>query len=139
MGDWVPAEELVNHNISITSLQQVTQNLDQVDTDTVEHCRTDTFKKKKFLCTILDWNKLDLDIRISKSDTIFCDALLKIGWPNQCSVCRIHNLMGLKFLTRLRVALALYVVFDLKSITHFLLHCHNCSFNSVKHYKWSFG
>ena len=38
--------------------------------------------------------------------TIFQNALLKIGQTNQCSVYRIHNYMRLKCLTRLRLGLS---------------------------------
>ena len=43
--------------------------------------------------TIVELNKLDLGILISKSDTVFENDLLKIGQPNQCLVYRIHNLI----------------------------------------------
>ena len=59
-----------------------------------------------FPYTINEWNKLDLDIRKSKFYAIFRNALLKIGWPNQSPVYRIHNSVGLKLLTRLRLGLS---------------------------------
>ena len=52
---------------------------------------------------IVEWKKLDLDIQKFKSYAIFQNALLKIGWPNQCSVYRICDPKGLKLLTRLRL------------------------------------
>ena len=73
------------------------------------------------------------------------DPLLKIGRPNQCSVYRIHNLIGLKLLTRLRVVLSYLnghrfnqnfqscinhlwnCSLKIESTTHFLLHCHHFS------------
>ena len=64
-----------------------TQSFDQTET---YYCRTDTFKNSFFSYTIAEWNKLDLDIGESKSYAIFRNALLKIGWPNQYSVYRIH-------------------------------------------------
>ena len=56
----------------------------------------------------VEWNKLDLDVRKSKyhAIAIFRNALLKIDRPNQCSVYRIHNPMGLKLLTRLKLGLS---------------------------------
>ena len=80
-----------------------TRNLDQVET---YYCRTDAFKNYFFPYTIVEWNKLDLDIRKSKFYPIFRIALLKIDWSNQCSVHRIHTSIGLKLLTRLRVGLS---------------------------------
>ena len=53
-----------------------TQSLDKIETD---YCRTDTFKNSFFPYTIVEWNKLDLDIPESKSYAIFQNALLKIG------------------------------------------------------------
>ena len=80
-----------------------TQSLDQIDT---YYCRTDTFKNSFFPYTIVEWNKLDLDVQKSKSCAIFQNALLKIGRPNQCSVYRIHNSVGLRLLTRLRLGVS---------------------------------
>ena len=80
-----------------------TRSLDQVDT---HYYRTNAFKDYVFLHTIVEWNKLDLDIRKSKSYTIFWNTLLKLRRPNQCSIYRIHNPIGLKLLTRLRVDLS---------------------------------
>ena len=82
-----------------------TRSLDQIET---HYCRTDTFKKKKIPYTIVDWNKLGLDIQKSKSYAIFRNDMLKTGWPNQCSVYRIHNPMGLKLLTRYRLGLSYF-------------------------------
>ena len=59
-----------------------------------------------FPYTIVEWNKLDLDIRKSKSYAIFRNPLLNIGRPKQCSVYRIRNPVGLKLLTRLRLGLS---------------------------------
>ena len=80
-----------------------TQSLDQVETD---YCRTDTFKDSFFPYTVVQWNKLDLNIKQSKSFSIFWNSLLKIVQNNQCSVYKIHNPQGLKLLTRLRFGLS---------------------------------
>ena len=71
--------------------------------------------------------------------------MLKIGRPNQCSVYRIHNPVGLKLLARLRLGLShlneqrfnhnfqSYINplcscgLEIESTTHFLLHCHHFS------------
>ena len=102
-----------------------------------------------FPYTIVEWNKLDFDIRKSKSYAIFRNALLKIGWPNQCSIYRIHNPAGLKLLTRLRLGLShlnehrfnhnfqscvnplCSCSLAIESTTHFLLHCHHFSENWI--------
>ena len=95
-----------------------------------------------FPYTIVEWNKLDLDIRKSKSYAIFRNPLLNIGRPKQCSVYRIRNPVGLKLLTRLRLGLShlnehrfnhnfqSYInplcscSLAIESTTHFLLHYH---------------
>ena len=120
----------------------ITQNLDQTET---YYCRTDAFKNSFFPYTIVEWNKLDFDIRKSKSYAIFWNALLKIGRPSQCSIYRIHNPVGLKLLTRLRLGLSHLNEHRfnhnfqscinplcsrspaIESTTHFLLHCHHFS------------
>ena len=119
-----------------------TRSLDQTET---YYCRTDAFKNSFFPYTIVEWNKLDFDIRKSKSYAIFRNALLKIGRPNQCSIYRIHNPVGLKLLTRLRLGLShlnehrfnhnfqscinplCSCSLAIESTTHFLLHCHHFS------------
>ena len=119
-----------------------TQSLDQTET---YYCRRDAFKNSFFPYTIVEWNKLDLNIRKSKSYAIFRNALLKIGRPIQCSVYRIHNPMGLKLLTRLRLGLShlnehrfnrnfqscinpsCSCSLAIELTTHFLLHCHHFS------------
>ena len=77
------------------------------------YCERDAFKKCILPYTIVELNKLDLGILISKSDTIFANDLLKIGQPNQCLVYRIHNLMGWKLISRLRLCLSHWVNIDL--------------------------
>ena len=81
----------------------ITRSLDQIEP---YYCRKDTFKNSFFPYTIVEWNKLDLNIEKSKSYAILRNALLKIARPNQCSVYRIHNPMGFKLLTRLRLGLS---------------------------------
>ena len=95
-----------------------TQSLDQIET---YYCRTDTFKNSFFPYTVVEWNKLDLDIQKPKSYAIFRNALLKIDQPNQCSVYVIHNPMGLKLLSRLRLVLATSMNIDLIMILETVL------------------
>ena len=80
-----------------------TQSLDPVETC---YCWTDTFKNFFFLCTIVEWNKLDGNIWKSKSYTIFQNTLLEIDEPSKCSIYRTRNPMRLKLLTRLRLVLS---------------------------------
>ena len=46
---------------------------------TTFYCRTDVFKYSYFPYTILEWNKLDMQIRRSESFLSFKNSLLKIG------------------------------------------------------------
>ena len=62
------------------------RSLDQIET---YYCRTDAFKNSIYIYiyiffpyTIVEWNKLDLNNRKSKSYAIFRNALLKTGRPN---------------------------------------------------------
>ena len=93
-------------NLSICSSSQIhhnTRNADKVET---YYCRTDIFKNSFFPYTIIEWNKLDLDVRKSKSYAIFRNTLLKLGRPNQNTIYNINNPVGLKLLTRLRLGLS---------------------------------
>ena len=67
------------------------------------YSRTDIFKYSFFLSTISEWNKLDLKIRQSKTLLTFQNALIKIGRPIPKPIYNVHNPVGLKLLTRLRL------------------------------------
>ena len=69
------------------------------------YCRTDVFKYSYFPNTILEWNKLYMQIRRSGSFLFFKNSLLKTGQPTAKPTYNIHNPIGLKFLTRLRPGL----------------------------------
>ena len=80
-----------------------TRNTDQFET---YYCRTDIFKNSFFPYTTNEWNKLDVDVRKSKSYAIFLNTLLKLGRPNQNAIYNINNPVGLKPLTCLRLGLS---------------------------------
>ena len=93
-------------NLSICSSSQIhhnTRNADKVET---YYCRTDIFKNSFFPYTIIEWNKLDLDVCKSKSYAIFQNTLLKLGRPNQNAIYNINNPVGLKLLTHLRLGVS---------------------------------
>ena len=69
-------------------------------------CRTDIFKNSLFPYTIIEWNKLDLDVHKSKSYAIFQNTLLKLGRPNPNAIYNINNPVVLKLLARLRLGLS---------------------------------
>ena len=68
----------------------------------------------------------------------FKSSLLKIGGPTAKPTCNIHNPIGLKFLTRLRLGLShlnehklkhnfqdCSCSLEIESLSHFFLHCHH--------------
>ena len=59
-----------------------------------------------FRYSIIEWNKLDINLRNAKSFLIFRNSLLKIGRPMQNSIYNIHDPVGIKYLTRLRLGLS---------------------------------
>ena len=65
--------------------------------------RTDLFSFSFFPCTIHDWNTLDPSICASESLSIFKSKLLKFIRPKPCPSYGIHDPLGLKYLTRLRL------------------------------------
>ena len=113
-----------------------TQNQDKIET---YYCRTDLFKYSFFLYSV--WNKVDVTVRNAKSFLIFKNLLLKIGRPIQNSMFKIHDPLGIKLLTRLRVGLShinehwfrhnfqdclnplCSCSLEVESNIHFFLHC----------------
>ena len=116
-----------------------TRNQDQIDT---YYCETDLFKYSFFPYTIVEWNKLDITLRNVNSLLIFKNSLLKISRPIQNSIFKIHDPLGIKFLTRLRLGLShlnehrfrhnihdclnplCSCSLEVESTTRFCLHCH---------------
>ena len=103
----------------------------------------DYFKNSFFPSAISEWNKLDLNIRNSASLHAFKKKLLNFIRPCANSIFDIHNPLGIKLLTRLRLGLsALHehkfrhcfqdtlnplceCAKDIESTMHFFLHCTN--------------
>ena len=95
------------------------------------------------LISHLEWNKLDVQIRRSESFLSFKNSLLKIGQPTAKPTYNIHNPIGLKFLTRLRLGLChlnkhkfkhnfqdcvnplCSCSLEIKSLSLFFLDCHH--------------
>ena len=80
-----------------------TRNLYSVET---YFCRTDAFKYSFFPYSISEWNKLDPDLCNAKSYSKFRKSLLKSGRPSPNHIYKIHDPLGLKLLTRLRLGLS---------------------------------
>ena len=115
-----------------------TRNLENVET---YYSRTDLYKYSFFPYTIVEWNKLDINLRNTKSFLIFRISLLKVGKPMQNPIYDMHDPVGIKFLTRLRLGLShlnehkfkhnfhdclnplCSCSLEVESTTHFFLHC----------------
>ena len=99
------------------------------------------FKICFFPSTIIEWNKLDHNIRNSSSFNIFTKSILKFIRPSANSLFNCHNRKGIKFITRLRLGLShlrehkfkdsfqdslnpfCSCGLDIEPTAHFLLHC----------------
>ena len=98
-----------------------------------------------FPSTIIEWNKLDSNIRNSKALNIFKSEILKFIRPTGNSIFGCHNPIGIKLLTRLRLGVShfrdhkfkhsFHDTFnplctcrkEVETTFHFLLSCPNCS------------
>ena len=107
------------------------------------YCRTDTFKNSFFPNVINEWNKLDEKIKGAPTFSLFKALLLKVGRPHANSTNRIHNPVGIRLLTRLRLGLShlnehkfrhnfadcvnslCSCCIEPETTLHVFLHCHN--------------
>ena len=105
--------------------------------------RHDYFINSFFHSAITEWNKLDLKIRNSASFNTFKKRLLNFIRPCANSIFDIHNPLGIKLLTRLRLGLSHLHEHkfrhcfqdtlnplcecgkDIESTMYFFLHCTN--------------
>ena len=130
-------------NIIPTSVRPYnTRNTNNIPQFKVKHI----FFKNSFLpSVVIEWNKLDLNIRNSENLFIFKKKLLEFIHPSGSSVFKCHNPKGIKLLTRLRLGLSHLRKHKFKhgfldslnpicscdqnieTSTHFLFHCSNCS------------
>ena len=99
-----------NHQYSTRSLEDVT----------TFYCRTDVLKYSYSPYTNLEWNKLDMQVRRLQSFLSFKNSLIKIGPPTTKPTYNIHNPIGVKFLTRLRLGLS---HLNRHKFTHHLQDC----------------
>ena len=99
------------------------------------------FKNSFFPSVIIEWNKLDLEIRNSENLLTFKNKILSFIRPCSNSIYGINDALGVTYLSRLRLGLShlrehkskhgfLDTVDpycncgqDVESITHFFLHC----------------
>ena len=106
-------------------------------------CRTVSFQNSFFPYSVSQWNKLSPVIRNSNSYPIFRNNLLELIKPLENSINKIHDPLGIKLLTRLRLDFShlrehkfrhnfrdtlnpmCNCSLEPENTSHFLLHCHN--------------
>ena len=78
------------------------------NTNNIPQCKVKDiiFRNSFFPSAIIEWDKLDLNIRNSESSNIFKKSLLKFKGPSGSSVFNCHNLRGVKLLTKIRLGLS---------------------------------
>ena len=130
-------------NIIPTSVRPYnTRNANNIPQFKVQH---KFFKNSFFPSVVIEWNKLDLNIRNSENVFIFKKKLLEFIRPSGNSVFKCHNPKRIKLLTRLRLGLSHLREHKFKhgfldslnpicscgqnieTSTHFLLHCSSYS------------
>ena len=66
-------------------------------------CRTVSFQNTFFPYSVSQWNQLQPEIRNSISHSFFRNALFKIVKPCEKTIYNIHDALGIKLITRLRL------------------------------------
>ena len=104
----------------------------------------DCFKSYFFPSTVIEWNKLDYNIRNSESLVLFKKHRLAFISPFANRTFQCHNFEGLKLITRLKLGLSHFRFHKFKhrfqhtlnpicnsgtfeTTVHYLLHCPNFS------------
>ena len=77
-----------------------TRNANNIPQFKVQH---NFFQNLFFPFVVIEWNKLDLNVRHSENLFIFKKKLLKFIRLSENSVFKCHNPKGIKLLTRLRL------------------------------------
>ena len=80
-----------------------TRNTNNIPQFKVKH---NFFRNSFFPSAVIEWNKLDLNIRNSESLNVFKNSLLKFIRPSGNSVFNCHNPRGVNLLTKLRLGLS---------------------------------
>ena len=127
-----------------------TRNANNIPQFKVKHI---FFQNLFFPSVVIEWNKLDQNIRNSENLNIFKKKLLKFIRRSGNSVFRCHNLKGIRLLTRLRLGLrhlrehkfkhgfldSLNPICscgqNIETSTHLFLYCPNERFNFPEYYK----
>ena len=126
-------------NLNATkNLNYHTRNTDKI---ALFHTKYNFFKNPFFPSTVIEWNKLDPNLRSASSLSIFKNNLLKFIRPSRNSFFNYHNWKGIKYFTKLRLGLTylrehklkhsfqdtlnpfLSCGLDFETNTHFSLYC----------------
>ena len=83
--------------------QRQTRYSDNIPTFFTKH---DYFKNSFFPSAITEWNKLECYVKNADSFDVFKKRILKLIRPPPKSIFNIHNPLGIKYLTRIRVGLS---------------------------------
>ena len=129
--------------IPIHNMSYRTRQCNKIPAINVKH---DFFKNTFFPSTIMEWNKLDWEIKNSESIVTFKKRILSFIRPSASSTFNCHNPTGIKLLWRLRLGLSHLREHKLKhsfqdslnpfcscgkgeveTSSHYLLHCSNYS------------
>ena len=78
----------------------------QPNTFTSFYCRTEYFQNSFLPYVVKEWNKLDPVKRSCQSYERFRKALLNVFRPSENKIFNIHDQVGIKLLTRLRLGLS---------------------------------
>ena len=129
--------------IPIHNMSYRTRQCNKIPAINVKH---DFFKNTYFPSTIMEWNKLDWEIKNSESIVTFKKRILSFIRPSANSTFNCHNPRGIKLLSRLRLGLSHLREHKFKhsfqdslnpfcscgkgeveTSSHYLLHCSNYS------------
>ena len=129
--------------IPIHNMSYRTRQCNKIPAINVKH---DFFKNTFFPSTIMEWNKLDWEIKNSESIVTFKKRILSFIRPSANSTFNCHNPRGIKLLSRLRLGLSHLRKHKFKhsfqdslspfcscgkgefeTSSHYLLHCSNYS------------
>ena len=89
--------------IPIHNMSYRTRQCNKIPAINVKH---DFFKNTFFPSTIMEWNKLDWEIKNSESIVTFKKRILSFIRPSANSTFNCHNPRGIKLLSRLRLGLS---------------------------------
>ena len=129
--------------IPIHNMSYRTRQCNKIPAINVKH---EFFKNTFFPSTIMEWNKLDWEIKNSESIVTFKKRILSFIRPSANSTFNCHNPRGIKLLSRLRLGLSHLREHKFKhsfqdslnpfcscgkgeveTTSHYLLHCSNYS------------